>query len=734
MTPTRGRALLLWSALLAGLAFTHRQVFLGKVMAGRDAFRLFMPDSAFLLQSLRALELPLWNPHVRLGQPFAATLHSEAFYLPHLLTTGLFGPYIGFTVHHALHVAAAAAGMFLLARRMRVSRAGAVLAGAAFGLSPMLADLHGQRNVVDAACWTPFILLGALRLAAAPSVRSAGLVALAFAGSFLCGSPETLLWQIAVAAVVFFSRAERPRQVSWLALGGVWAMGLAGLVLLPAAELALNSTRTSGFFEGPLEWSTSPAQVASLAIPFADHPRDMYWGRDQWFVVTIFAGTLVCALACAAVRRSRRVLPLAGAGAVLLLISMGRHFPSAGLLWELPPLNMFRYPAKYLVGVLFVVSLLAGMGVDRLVVMLRRRRASARAAALAVGGTLLLLAAVLPLSRLPLFRSGLQSGVLWAVLALGVVAAAGLAIGPRRRRAVLVGGALLELAAYHALMIRTGWVPPSRLRQPSVLAAAIPRPFEGRISVEVDGPGLDDVLNPGEGPGLEQSRDALVANRFMEEGLSVPEGYGAPEPELVQWLHRPAGRTIHDLTGVSYYVRDGPPPYPDLERVAGGDDGLPALYRSSTAMPRAFVVHEARVLGDEVVLTRLREPEASALFRRVAMLAEGKLVTGTGCQGSSARIVHATSNAVEVEAVACQEAYLVLADSYYPGWSAEVDGAKVDVVRADYALRAVPLRPGTHRVTFRYRPASFGIGLALTVAATVALAAAFGRRRRAGAT
>jgi uncharacterized membrane protein YfhO len=84
--------------------------------------------------------------------------------------------------------------------------------------------------------------------------------------------------------------------------------------------------------------------------------------------------------------------------------------------------------------------------------------------------------------------------------------------------------------------------------------------------------------------------------------------------------------------------------------------------------------------------------------------------------------------------VACQEADLVLADSYYPGWSAEVDGAKVDVVRADYALRAVPLRPGTHRVTFRYRPASFGIGLALTVAATVALAAAFGRRRRAGAT
>lgn len=724
MTAARRRTLFLWCALLAGLLFTHRQVFLGRVMAGRDAFRLFMPDSAFLLRSLRQLELPLWNPHLRLGQPFAATLYSEAFYLPRIFTTALFGPYVGYTVHHALHVAAAAAGLFLLARKMRASRAAAVLAAAAFALSPMLADLHGQRNVVDAACWTPFILLAVLRLASLPSVRSAGLVALAFAGSFLCGSPETLLWQIALAAVVLLARTPRARQLGWLALGGAWAMGLSALALLPAAEYALNSTR--GSLQGVLEWSTSPAQVASVAIPFADHPRELYWGKDQWFVVTVFAGTLTCALACAAVRRSRRVWPLAALGAAFLLLSMGRYFPPAALLLELPPFHLFRYPSKYLVGALFILSLLAGLGVDRLVAVLRHRPASRRAAILALGGMLVALAVGLPLSRLPAFRTGLQSGVLWALLATGAAAAAVLAVHPRRRRAVLVGSALLELAAYHALMIRSGWLPPSRLSQPSALAAAIGQPFEGRISADAYGPDEPGAGTGAAVPGMDLSRDALVANRFMEEGLSTPEGYGAPEPKRLEEFHLANERAFYDLMGVSYYVRSGPAPYPDLERVAGGE-GLPVLYRSSTAMPRAFVAHDARVLSDEEVLTRLRDPSQS--FRKQVLLAEGAAVAGTDCAGSSATIVRARNNSVEIEAVACQDAYLVLADSYYPGWSADVDGAEVDVVRADYALRAVPLKAGTHRVTFRYRPASFGIGLSVTAVAAAALAVAFRRRR-----
>jgi len=51
--------------------------------------------------------------------------------------------------------------------------------------------------------------------------------------------------------------------------------------------------------------------------------------------------------------------------------------------------------------------------------------------------------------------------------------------------------------------------------------------------------------------------------------------------------------------------------------------------------------------------------------------------------------------------------YLVLADSWYPGWDVRMDGKPVPMYRADYIFRAVPIEPGQHSVVFEYHPASF---------------------------
>jgi len=698
-----------WLGLVAGVLFVHRQALLGKVMAGRDAFRLFIPDSVFLLESIRHGELPLWNPYLRLGQPFAATLQSEAFYPPEAAVTLAFGPYVGFTVHHALHVAAAAVGMFLLARRLRTSAAGAVVASAAFALSPMLADLHGQRNVVDAACWTPFLVLAALRV---KDFRSAAWLAGAIAGSFLCGSPETLLWQLMLVAAVVSWRRET-------AVAGVWGAALAGVALVPGVEYALNSSR--GGIQGTLEWSMSWAQLASMAFPFADQPRDVrYWGEDEWFVVTLFVGAIVCALAVAGVRRSRRVWPYVAGAAVFALLAMGRHFPPAAWVLSVPPFSLFRYPAKYVVGSLFCVAVLAGFGVDRLAVLLRRLRGpSIRGAALSLVAVAVMLLLSVPVTRASLFRPGLSSGVFWSVVAVGLAATLVLGVPRRFRRAALAAGAVVELGAYHLIAVGAGWISPERLQRPSVLAAAIPRPFDGRISIDAYRP---DDLTPKATPQMELSRDSLWANRFLEEGLSAPEGYGAPEPKRIEEFHLSQERALLDLMGVAYYVRRGPPPFPDLVEVAGGGE-LPTLYRAASASPRVFVAGKARVVADGDALKQLLGSRSEVL------LPEGEALQTTGCAGSSARMTRAAHNALDVDAIACEPSCLLVADSYFPGWVAEVDGHKALVVRADYALRAVPLPAGSHHVELRYRPMSFTIGLILSAAAWVAFAVVLWRSR-----
>jgi hypothetical protein len=66
---------------------------------------------------------------------------------------------------------------------------------------------------------------------------------------------------------------------------------------------------------------------------------------------------------------------------------------------------------------------------------------------------------------------------------------------------------------------------------------------------------------------------------------------------------------------------------------------------------------------------------------------------------------------------------LVLADLWYPGWKATVDGQPRPILRADGWLRAVALSPGSHRVEFSYSPVSFYAGSVISGAALIAIAA-----------
>ena len=63
--------------------------------------------------------------------------------------------------------------------------------------------------------------------------------------------------------------------------------------------------------------------------------------------------------------------------------------------------------------------------------------------------------------------------------------------------------------------------------------------------------------------------------------------------------------------------------------------------------------------------------------------------------------------------------YLVLADTFDPGWSATVDRQPAPIRPAYVAFRAVYLPKGKHTVVFTYRPAGFALGLVLTVLGVV---------------
>lgn len=84
----------------------------------------------------------------------------------------------------------------------------------------------------------------------------------------------------------------------------------------------------------------------------------------------------------------------------------------------------------------------------------------------------------------------------------------------------------------------------------------------------------------------------------------------------------------------------------------------------------------------------------------------------------SAHIVERDITGDTVVAVQLQRGgWLVLADSYYPGWTVKVDGEKRQVYPANGILRAVWVEPGEQRVEFSYQPFSFRAGVVTSLLA-----------------
>jgi hypothetical protein len=76
--------------------------------------------------------------------------------------------------------------------------------------------------------------------------------------------------------------------------------------------------------------------------------------------------------------------------------------------------------------------------------------------------------------------------------------------------------------------------------------------------------------------------------------------------------------------------------------------------------------------------------------------------------------------------------WLVVAQAFYPGWKARVDGQESEVLRANYGLTAIELPAGRHEIVLEYDPPSFRIGAWCSAVALglIAFGLVFGHRRR----
>ena len=736
----------------------------GATLVWRDTARLYEPTRALVVAELSHGKLPLWNPYEAFGHPlFAQLLHAVLH--PISLALAFAWPGAGTNVTITCYVAFAAAGAALLASELGVSPAGQILAGVGFALSGYVLGMSSVILYLGAASVAPWAILGVARAPRGLLAVASG--SLGVAAIHFSGEPQ---WAI-VAIIIGLALCAAIHGARGVVLGLAAVLvgtALAAVQLVPAAMYFFDADRFHGLNE--LDRALFPLSPWRLIEFFAPglfgRPSEFSpvfaWlggataqGLTYQFVPSIFIGgplLFLSALALrseSATRRTRRsATTLAVACGVLLWVALGRTLGATQALSPVPVWGSFRYPEKLVGPLTLCLTLLAGMGLDRLRKHPRRWwPALLFVVALATAA----MAVVLwTLTRRPSFAAA-DGGVTAACQQL----ATGLAHGAV---SLSIFAALLFLVIRGRLTTGGFGAAVAVLVFLESIAAAPYALHFGRPGV-IDRAPLRAIASP--------DRVVRIATPLENESYQIRGGRGPDDIDLLLGVKSRCGVPLFSVPSsidqVETYSGFPSRRYTRLkgrlERAGGaywnvlrrlGLTHVVAKVPTSEGEARAMqlaIKHGMMVSYDEEWLfsvwevphrgwasfaPRIRsldgeEAELEVLVSGASVGDETVAMEHAGPQPeSTGRVLGATrtAQALRIEAESPANAILVINDAYAPGWQATIDGSPVPIWRADYLMRAVPWPEGRHILEMHYVAPGLAAGKVLSGVAAAMLAIA----------
>lgn len=151
-----------------------------------------------------------------------------------------------------------------------------------------------------------------------------------------------------------------------------------------------------------------------------------------------------------------------------------------------------------------------------------------------------------------------------------------------------------------------------------------------------------------------------------------------------------------------------------------GDKSRDVLPNRAAFGPAWFVSSVKKVSSpDEEVMTTL-----SANLKTTAVIDASKFSAdvSTGATGGTIAISDYGLNKVSYAVDAPQAGLAVFSEIYYPhGWLATIDGEEVDILRANFLLRALEVPEGKHEVVFEFKPDAYYTGNTVMLISTLVI-------------
>jgi uncharacterized membrane protein YfhO len=685
----------------------------GSFIGGIDVAQYFLWHAQFIKEQLLSGSVPLWNPYYYSGHPFIANPQTFVFYPATLLFAALPLPW-AFNIDTLLHIYLAAAGMYCFVLRITESRSSGLVSAVVYSLSGYFMNriYAGHLTMIHTAALLPWIFYLFEKGYKTGQTRFFLITGLVFGLQILSGEPQNNYYTalfLAVYALIRYASTPQPARpksfyqpVAFLVLIMLVAFGISAVQVLPSCEFMSLSDRAEKTYQFATAYSFPPQNLFAFLAPAVNNSslkQDVEYAGYLGILAVILAGIGACFS-----RHSQHTWCFRIMALIAVTIMLGKNTPLYYLYYQfLPGIATFRIPVRCMVIFVFSMAVLAGFGTGHLCQTSVSKKLQTSAIALWAVLFMCLFAGAehfgFPLISKEMF---------WAI-SFFIASFIILIFNRFVENKSAVAGLIITVMFADLYLAYHPQIPV--INQNQVFEK---QPFEYQLQKDRS---LYRVASP---------LDALVGMNFHYYGINAytplaMEGYfrlmheTANVPVLTETRHSLNPQLFHRNSVFNSKILN-------IKYAFIKDRNEFELITAEQVMPRATLVSNALFLTQlEDHLQYIKRPDFDPKKQILLKAVPPKNVppnpkgTEVPPDGNNVVITKYQPNRIEVDCASDSDTYLVLSELFYPGWQAYLDGNKVQILRADYLLRAVPLAAGRHNVVFVYRPASFVIGATITI-------------------
>jgi hypothetical protein len=687
-----------------------------------DVPSFIYPMQTFAVDLMKSGKFPLWNPHILAGVPLLANFQSAPF-APTVLFYFIFNKVSAWTIQIIISHILAAIFTYLLLRWWKVSKLASVWGGIIFAFSGYNLIWSQWNGHTLAAAFIPLILFFEDRWIKKFRIIDGLGLSLSFCLQIFSGYPQTVIYTAVVCGLLWFINILGSNKAFLKTLGLSFffflGFGLAAPQILTGKELLSLSQWMSE--PHPLSWAFLPwKKIITFIAPdyFGNHVTQNYWGPQDYTSNTGFVGVVafMFSILGAMLIKKRKEISFSIS---LLITTLLFSFPTflSIFLWQKNLFGMKSSSAhRALVLFNLSVAILSAFGFDYLKLKPRKRQ--------------FLISIICPILIFIFFgiyaltlKSIMINNVSVSLVALrnlifpfGILILTVLIICKKNKFSYL----LIVLSIVE--IFRFGWKF---------------TPFTSTNLVFPTTPVLQFLASQTK-PFRITANKVIPVNLSMAYGLESLEGYETMRPFWIsQFLASmnkksssasPAGRygivdndtsELLDLVNTKYYLslKNDTKRFNSERFYPVFSDKSVVVYESRSVLPRAFMVFDWEVEDDnKKILDKLLDPKFP--FTQKIILSKNTATDTVPINrniSSKVDYLKYDYDRSVIQVSTGESGLLFISDAFYPGWKAYVDGQEKEIIRADFAFRAVEIPRGNHKVVFIYKPTSFFNGLKIGI-------------------